>query len=232
MIYLSASSIKDVLNCNALWYLRTKHKDKMEKTPAIVRGEIVHDTLEKSLSREDGINYAKNLSKVYNISTKDAETVDICIEGFYDNFYELLGDDDLIETTFKFKYSSNVTIIGRWDRISNGTLWDWKTGKRVPTSIDKDPQFILYHQAYIQTFGEEPNGIYYGALQTGKAVKFNPVPANIEIFFDEVIPTVINIVENGMFMHNGLFNGSCYNCLYRTFCHKSIGLTGEDLLVG
>lgn len=226
-IYFSASSIKDMLACSMMYFNRRYHKDKAVETTPLVVGKIVHEAIEiHSESREKALNLAKNKFEWYNLTKKDEKLVESHVNSYFDNFKSLTEPTDEIERFFKFRYSDGVYIVGKWDRISSGdVLWDWKTTKRPPSNIDKDPQFIIYNEAYYQEFGKYPSAILYGALATGKIINFNPVDKFKHLLFEEYIPSMLDRILAGDFVHEGIlrYDYPCKRCLYQEYCFEQLG---------
>lgn len=225
-VYISASSIKDMLSCSMKGHHRRFNKDKAVLSIPIIKGTIVHDSLEKhSKSLENAIEFAKNQAEWYNIVEKDWKHIKSSIKGYFSYFSGIVGEDVEIEKRFKFQYSDDVFIVGKWDLISVGNIvYDWKTTKRPPISIDNDPQFIIYHQAYKETYGVYPSAVFYAALVTGKLIKFNPHKAYINLLFDEIIPKIVDDVKNNNFVHDGIMKWEypCKNCMYQKFCFSEL----------
>ncbi len=225
-IYISASLIKDMLSCSMKGYHRKNNKDKAVLTVPLIGGTIVHDSIEKYLKdRKMAIEFAQKTAKWYNIVGKDWESIEKAINGYFTNFSRIVGDKGKIEQTFKFKYSDNVFVVGKWDRISEGHIvYDWKTTKRPPKTVENDLQFIIYHQAYKEKYGQYPNALFYASLMTGKLIKFNPREEYINLLFDEIIPKLVQDIKDNNFVHDGIMKWEypCQRCIYQEHCFSEL----------
>ena len=227
MIYISASLITDMLSCSMKGHHRKHNKDKAILTMPMIMGQITHESIEKYTNDENlALEHAKNELLKYNCTDKESKNVELMLKTYFKAFVPLLSEGDLLEQKFRFKFDSDVTILGIWDRISEGDIvWDWKTTKTPPKSIDNNPQFIVYYQAYKEIFGKYPAAVFYGSLTKAKPIKFNPVKQNISLLFDEIIPSLINKIRNEDFIHDGMvrYEYQCPNCIYKMFCFEALG---------
>ena len=91
MIYISASTIKDMLICSYKRHHALYNKDKIEKTPQIIVGEIVHDSIKKyPKDPENGANYIRKTAKWYNLTDNYETYSQMCLTGYFKKFYPLL----------------------------------------------------------------------------------------------------------------------------------------------
>lgn len=218
-IYLSASSIKDFISCpQKVLYRRTKPFPEV-KSRAMIVGEIAHKAIEVGWSNkklaykviEDGIERE-------GLSSKDRVDLQFYVDIFHLNFRHLLSKEDLVEYNFKISLYDDVFIVGKIDRISNGNLFDWKTGAKIATRLEGDVQCIIYDFAYRKIFGKEPASICLGALAKGELIPYRRDEFYVKELFDRVIPRMIKTIKNETYERLGIFNHSCFNCSYKLGC--------------
>lgn len=217
--HLSASSIKDFLVCPARWYYRINYPEQATKTKEMVLGTIVHDTIEKYWdNQEEGIIYATQRASEVDVNNKKLFH---CLNSFYNHFIEYVGKEDKIEMEFSVKFSKDVDIVGRIDRISNGLVFDWKTTEKPPENIDNDVQFIIYYESYKKIFGCYPVGIYYVSLTDDKFLSYQPDQNLIDELYKGIIPYIIKTIKRNDFPKSGLYDKySCNYCSYKRVCRS------------
>jgi ATP-dependent helicase/DNAse subunit B len=219
MIKLSASSIKDWLQCPARYYYRVNYPESSIPTEGMALGTVVHKVIEDNWNNVDnGILQAEELIKEYGIKNK--QKVFNCLDNFYYNYSLLLFENDRIEEYFKYKVDTDCELVGKMDRISNGVIYDWKTTSSVTSFIDNDPQFIIYYTAYKKLFNKNPIAVYYINLADNRVVQFKP-SEYIEILYNEIIPSMIKGINQSDFYKKGLFDKfSCRNCNFKKICRE------------
>lgn len=220
MIRLSASSIDNFLSCSKMFQYRTTVPELAVSTEYMSLGSIVHKVIEDKWNDPDYQEYGKQLSKTYSEHSIDEVKLFRCLEYFSNTFKPLLKENDLIEHRFSFKYDKDVEIVGKIDRIvlDTGLLIDWKTDERLPHTIDNDVQFILYYIAYKKIFGEYPNGVILAGLNKGQIINFKPNSFYIDTLMDDIIPDMLERIRRKRFVKEGLYNNSCRNCSFMTYC--------------
>ncbi len=224
-IYLSASSIADYIKCQQkVLYRFTKPFPEVFSKDATI-GKIVHLAIEKHWNdRTQAIELVKQESKKYGLYSADRNKMEYQLDLFFLNFAHRLQEDDLIEYHFKFPLYDDVSLVGKIDRISNGNLYDWKTGI-VSKYLGGDVQCIIYEYAYQKIFGKDPTSINLGALASGQLVPYVRNELAIKEVFENVIPNMIRTVRNGTYYRQGIFNHSCYRCPFKIGC---LGNGGEE----
>lgn len=224
MILLSASSIKDFLACERKYWYRRYASKLAVPNEYLIRGRVVHEVIEKYWDDSSaGLMYLNTLDD----GTFNMDKADLHIKMFYNNFSNLLSENDLIEYKFKVKYDEDVYFIGKFDWIIQGTgvVIDWKTNRSTPKDISKDPQFLLYYYAYTQLFNSPPSSVYFASLTRGKFVKFNFSQRNLDILLGDIIPDMLEHINEDKFQPSGLFkNVTCKFCSFREHCHDKLGL--------
>lgn len=224
-IYLSASSISDFIKCpQKVLYRRTK---QVEQVPSreMVLGNIAHAAIEKGWSdRNRAIEVVNYWVKNESLPRKDRDDLLFYVDIFFLNFKHLLSDKDTIEYNFKLQLYDDVFIVGKMDRISNGNIFDWKTGK-VPTRVSNDVQCIIYDYSYEKLFGKQANSICLASLSSGELVPYTRNDFYVKEIFDNIIPRMIKTIKNESYERLGMFNHSCFRCPYKIGCLS--GIKGE-----
>lgn len=226
---LSASMIKDFLSCDRKAYYRLNQPEEQEQTYQMAVGSIVHNVLEEAWNDYDkAIELAESKIKQYNLK-RGSSIVFKSIVSFFDHFTYLVNEDDTIEEYFKIPYADDITLVGKFDRITkDGIMIDWKTGSIAPTDIGNDVQFILYEYAYTKLRGEPPKRIFYVSLPTRKVVPYERNEILIKEFFNVTLPYVAEglkySMKNNYFVRTGMFGYKiCDNCAFSDVCYKELG---------
>lgn len=223
-IHLSASLINDYISCNKKVYYRIQHPELAIPDRYMVIGDIVHHALEGYWdSREKAIEFS--FGELYKRIPEDKSALKFtekCLGTFFDNFIAYVSKDDKIEQRFKIPYEKDIFIVGKMDRISNGSVFDWKTARKPSTDISGDIQFILYDWAYKQIYGKEPSGVYYAALTNGSIIKYKHDNVAKTVLFSEIIPQILDSIRRGDYTANGVFRRSCYGCSYSETCLEEL----------
>ena len=169
--YISASRLKDYMDCRTFYYWRhVVRQPQTENTSALI-GTAVHTAIDSFYK------YNRNPVAVYRqtIQQKLAQWQDNELPILYRHtFADMMDYGDRLadfpfnqftigasEIPFTLPYSDTLSIRGIIDRISNHEIYDWKTAKRKPREITTDPQFTLYIWAYLQIHGELPHGAHW-----------------------------------------------------------------------
>ena len=222
MIYLSASSIKDYMECNKRFEYRLKNKNEAETTDAMEVGTVVHYAIEKFWNDEDkALKYVE--SHVSHLKESYSSKATRCIEEFFRSFQDYLTDFDEIEKLFSIKYDSGVKIVGKLDRVVNAKIvFDWKTSWNKPKTISDDIQFIIYNEAFNSIYGYYPQNVYYAHLLSGRLVRYIKKDELVGELYNKIIP---NILENmdGTYPRTGLYKGVCNRCSFFDYCYKELG---------
>lgn len=233
---LSASSIKDYLECPKRFYYRTFHKDKSKVSNHVVFGSIVHEAIEEFDNGKDAVKWA--VAQWAERMTPEFEFAEIkqvpkppkSFTKMLGNYYTKIVPEFPIEKPqktelfFEIPWSeitidgkkSEVIILGKIDKIAGSNVYDWKTGARRPTKYQlQDFQFYLYSWAYEKMYGERPT-VYYGHLNTGDII---PVQLN-DYMRNDLASTVEHVVDNLRDERFHRVTGyHCGNCFYREFCY-------------
>lgn len=235
MIRLSASLLKDFLACPRKVYYRINASGQEVQTNEMAVGSIVHEVIEKNWNNEKtAYELSANLIRNYGLPDEQ-EKANKMIASFFAMFpKDFFNDKDKIESYFKIPYRKDVVLTGKIDRIHDGIVYDWKTGKAPPDDINKDPQFILYYLAYKRLFNEEPKTLCYVSLANKKIYYFSPIPQIIDEFENKLIPDIVSSIKSNNFPREGLFEYKIcerdpkHKCPFKDLCWGELGLSHDE----
>lgn len=225
---LSASSIKDYLECPKRFWYRTYQREKSKVSNHVVFGSIVHEAIEEFDDGKDAVKWAvaqwaERMTPNFEFAEIQAPKPPKSFTKMLGNYYtkivpELDFNDELQETEFFFEvpWSDDVVIIGKMDLIIGLNIYDWKTSARKPPKhVLQDFQFYLYEWAYEQMYGKRPK-VYYGYLNSGDLI---PIDMNDQLRNDigEIISSVINSIRNENYYR--ITGYHCGNCFYLDHCY-------------
>jgi hypothetical protein len=219
MINISASTLKDYMDCPKKVDFRLNYSGSGAQTTPQLMGTIVHYVIEKYW-QNDRVALAemrKQFTKYPELDNKERTKIELCIQNFFQLYGNILTVDDQIERFFKIPWGKDVQLVGKLDRIHNHVIYDWKTGA-APEDINRDPQFILYYLAYRKLFNRDPAAVSYVSLPTMKTYLFKPVPEYIDELLG-IIPLVASQIKQKHFPKYGLFSyRTCINCAFQKPC--------------
>jgi len=152
------------------------------------------------------------------LGTTEKTSIQHFIHTYFERFRIMVRDDDKIEKRFKVKLYDDVYLVGVFDRVTMGTIIDWKTNANPPKNIDGNVQFILYDLAYNMIYEKKPEGLYLAALKDGSLVRYKESKIHSETLIHQIIPNYVADVKYKVFTKTGLFNGACYRCPYKIPC--------------
>lgn len=232
-IFVSASALVDYIKCSQKVYYRIFEPELKTSNREMIIGEITHRTIEKSWQNIDvALNLGKTLAEQNDVDPAGKQSIEHYIHTFFENFYPLLTREDKVEKFFKTKLiGEDVYLVGKFDRISRGMIFDWKTSANPPKSIDSDPQFIIYNLAYGLVYGKPAEGIYLASLKDGRLVRYNESKEHSDTLITKIIPEFVDNVRKKNFIKQGLFNGACYRCPFKIPClgEKSVVVYPEPI---
>jgi CRISPR/Cas system-associated exonuclease Cas4 (RecB family) len=222
MYYLSATSIKDFIDCSKKYYWRTTKAEEAVTTPEMKAGLIVHEVIEKYWDKPKVHNLQKglHLAEGAKLPDKLIERVEYCINTYHDTFRSMLTPEDEKEISFKVKLEDEVTLVGRIDRITKpaNLVIDWKTSEGEVTNIDNDIQFLIYYYAYTKMYKHPPSGVYYASLLHKQLITLHIDRSNYTYLIGDVLPGMINQIKNNNYYREGLFRSKCLRCQFREVC--------------
>lgn len=182
-------------------------------------GTITHKVLEQEWDNLlNALNFANKLCSEYNIDDVGRNSVDHFIHNYFENFRKLVDKGDSIEKRFKVKMTGDTYLVGVFDRITRGTVIDWKTSANPPKKLDNNVQFIIYNLSYTLLYKRPPEGLYLAALGNGNLVRYSESKEHTDTLITRIIPEFVETVRTKSFIKTGLFNGSCYRCPYKIPC--------------
>lgn len=221
MIYISMSYIRDFLDCPRKLSYRSDAKYKAEApSQEALEGNIVHLVLEKGWQSKSSAKLIFDQQLKANAgATLDVKKMQKCIDNFFLLYQPHLTTSDSVESFFKVPWGTGVTLVGKYDRIHNGVVYDWKTGARPPEDLNRDVQFIIYYLAYKKMYKKEPSAMVYASLYHKKSYLFTPVPALVAEVENELIPYVIQEAKKSEHPRLGFYKyGMCKKCPFKPSC--------------
>lgn len=218
-LQISASLIKDYLDCQMKAYYRIHKKDLGEKNIYAIRGSAVHEIIAKIKEKDLNI-LIDEVTVKYNLSNEDKIIVLDYIKKFNEEFFPIIANAniDYYERFFKLKIYKDIYLVGIIDRIVDNNIIDWKTASKAPKSIDKDIQFIIYNYAYKVLYNKEPDYVLYASIPHKKLIKFNYNKDLTNLVINDIIPSMVKGIKSGIYMRNGVFNNKCFLCDYKKDC--------------
>lgn len=218
-IHVSASSLNDFISCQQKTYYRLFEAGEAVPSREMIMGTIAHKVLEKHWDDKDkAFKLARQLSKQESLDPISTNTVESFVGTYFDRFAVMVREGDKIEKRFKVKLHDDVYLVGVFDRVSLGTIIDWKTNANPPKRIDNSVQFILYDLAYSLIYGKKAEGLYLAALKDGSLVRYTESRQHANVLTTQLIPQFVEAVRSKTFVKNGLFNGACYRCPFKIPC--------------
>jgi hypothetical protein len=222
--FLSASSMKEFIDCSKKYEHRAQKSDDVEDTPQQKAGILVHNIVEKhwNQTKAHNLHLALKQSEELSLPEEMISRVQYSVNSFHDNFQHLLTPEDDIEVNFKVLLDTDVYLVGRIDRIIQpaNVVLDWKTAQEDVTSIDNDIQFLVYYYAFTRLYNRPPSLVSYVSLLHNKMINFNIQNSRYNYFAKDIIPGIIKQVREGNFYRDGIFRNKCYRCPYKEMCLK------------
>lgn len=218
-IFVSASSLQDYINCQNKVHYRIFEKGVDVPSREMLMGTITHKILEKHWSSvEDAQLAVIKLSSEAGLDLIGMGSVHHFISTYFENFRKLVDKGDSVEKRFKVKMTGDTYLVGVFDRVTRGTVIDWKTSANPPKKLENNVQFIIYNLAYNLLYKRPPEGLYLAALSNGSLVRYSESKEHTDTLITRIIPEFVEAVRTKSFIKTGLFNGSCYRCPYKTLC--------------
>lgn len=217
-VYISASSLSDFISCSQKVFYRINKPFKEIPSREMKLGIAVHKAIElgwndKKLAEKTVEEQCKKLG----LSKTDFDISKTMINNFFSLFRDLLKEEDLVEQNFKLSLYDDVYLVGKMDRISGGSVFDWKTGK-LPRSIDNSTQCMVYEFAYNKLYNKSPTNIFMASLIEGRLVKYNRNDFYVTEIFEKIIPRMVKTIRENSYERVGMFNHSCFRCQFKQGC--------------
>jgi len=213
MLFLSVSAIKDYLVCPKIYWYRVHKKSTFVPDEYITRGNVVHKAIEVYNNFEDAMKFVKTS---YPYSTPPGE-IQTMLYNYYTDIEPQLPDKRDVERTFKLVWSDDVYLVGKIDRITPTSIYDWKTAIKPPDAYElQDMQFYIYWWAYRHIFKREPS-VFYGHLYSGKLL---PIDINEEMWYniERLVNEIIGRLTDENSFYPRLFGYRCKRCFYKGVC--------------
>jgi hypothetical protein len=223
-IFISASLLRDYLECPKKVFYRLNFPELSLQTPEMIVGNIVHSALEMFwIDNKLAIKYTRDQAEKHRLLPMHIDKALLCVSNFFDLFQNLVTDKDLVEYRFKIPFGTSY-IVGKIDRIGAlGYVIDWKTSSMTTRNIDKDVQFILYQYVYEQLFKKVPSSVMRVNLVDGSINTYSRDKILECSIINVVIPVVIAAIQQETLSPLGLFIGKCARCPAKIACHKDLG---------
>lgn len=216
-IYLSASSVADFIRCPQKVLYRITKPFPEVPSREMLTGRAIHSVLERGwVDRDLALNILQEEKQRYKLTKAELTNLFYMVDLFFLNFKGYLKDDDKIEYSFKLPLYDDVFIVGKMDRISGNTVFDWKSG-RTSKNLSNDVQCMIYDYAYQELFGKTPS-VCIASLQEGTLIPYKKDKLYYSEVFDKIIPRMIKTLKNESYERLGMFNHSCFRCQYKQGC--------------
>jgi hypothetical protein len=225
-LYLSKSAIDDFISCRKKYYYRLNFNKQAQSSIYMTMGIIVHNALDKFWDDHDkAIKYVLTQSDYHSISESWKAKMLKDVQHYFKDFKQLVSKDDVREKFFKVEYDKGIYISGKYDVVTpDHKIIDWKTGKWSPQNLASDTQMILYYNSYHTLYGVYPTAIL-ATLPTSKIDIYKPNQVYTDALYNEVIPDMIDAIEEGKFPRNGFYTwNACKFCSFSHLCDKDTGL--------
>ena len=122
----------------------------------------------------------------------------------------------------KFTRNTPYALVkGRIDLITtSGSVIDYKTSARLPykTEIDRELQPTVYSFLLGGTVDFQYHYILKFKLPVVRIFSTKRYDEELSFFADKLLPSVVKMIETGMFPPLGKGNGACQWCGYKTYC--------------
>lgn len=220
MLYLSVSSLRDYLACPKRYWWKTFARAVPVVNEYVIRGQIVHNAIEKCSNLEDALEFAEQEYSTDFLSDSLPDDVRKMIKNYYSKIEPTLDarNEDTVETTFKLKWSPDAFIVGKIDRMSQDKtkFYDWKTSFNKPNIHSlHDPQFYVYHWAIQRRWGVSSTP-YYGHLMSGELFRVDindEMWYNVKYLIDQAIDELLKINY-----YPRVAGYQCGSCFFKDIC--------------
>lgn len=230
-VNISASALMDYLVCKQRVKFRINVPEQGIQTSAMLAGTIAHGVIEEFWNNKEAADL-KTIELLENSFLDNAMKARVfnSVDNFFKYFSQLVSEGDLIEKKFRIKLEKDAFLVGKFDRVSKGNIFDWKTSARYPKTINNNIQFVFYDECYKRLYGKSPISVYYAHLPTGKLIRYNRNEILCNYLFGEVVPAMISDVKAGNFFRAGLYsyNDVCKDCSFKDYCFRELGYDVMD----
>jgi len=228
MLYLSASFIKDFIECPHRAKLRRDIPEQAIVSDDVIFGEIVHFAIEKFEGYDAALEYSLSEWKKRKTTNSflEEETPDPpksfrkMFKGYYEGIVPQINPDgfDFVqkEVMVKHQLDADTMLIGKFDRIQVDKVYDWKTAMKPPDQYDlTDFQFYFYDLLFTLVYDMVPQ-IYYGYVYGGRVYEV-PILDSMRDNTGYIVQEVANRVRAGD--DYKVAGYQCRKCFYRLPCY-------------
>jgi CRISPR/Cas system-associated exonuclease Cas4 (RecB family) len=230
-LYLSATSIKDFIDCSKRFYYKQKSSADGIINPDMLVGTIVHDAIDKYRAFDFDVAKDYFYTRMDEFSPEEKYYTKglTCLDNYHAKFKNLFKDGES-ELKFSVPFNNNTKIVGRMDFINKNTglIIDWKTSAKTPSRVDNDIQFIIYDYAFTSMYRKKAISIFYVNLLNGDMVNYKRDALKYNLLFKDIIPAMLHTIKAKNFSRTGLFKGQskaslCYSCPFAEICEEEGG---------
>lgn len=232
MLYLSATGIKDFLDCPKRLKYRKENPESAVINNNVIFGGIVHSAIELFDSYDDSLEYSlaewhkrKNENSFTDKESKPPKSFRKMLKGYYEGILPQINPDGFevaqkeVKARHVAPFDQNIMLIGKFDRIQGGKVWDWKTSMKPPDIYDlQDFQFYFYDYLYSLIYNIKPE-IYYGYLYGGSVhrAEFNETMRKNTI-------NIIKDVAQQLYANTDhrITGYQCRGCFYKGICYNEM----------
>ncbi len=238
-LLLNAHKIDDYLTCPYKYYYASELKLPIAKSPTIMYGNAIHKAIEHYLnciieSQKVKLTdileiFEKNWSSdgfksINEENHRKKEGID-ALKHFYQTNKYTKQNIDTIERPFKFQFSKDTLINGRYDMvlIKNNIfeIGDFKTStidnqKQADTRIKRSRQMMLYALAFMKEYNRLPEKLFLDFIGSDYYAKFKPTQKTIEKISKDIETTQKGIEAQDFKAKPSKF--TCTYCAYKTIC--------------
>lgn len=231
MIRLSATSIKDYVECPQRFWYRTHRKETAEPSKYAVFGQIVHEAIEKFDEPGPAVKWSEAEWDERSMGTfgpkfgkKPPRDFARYLGNYFYTVEPKLKAEKIDKAEFFFRVAwknwdgnKPVEIVGKMDRVIDDKIYDWKTGTRKPSDLTiQDIQFYVYHWAYNEIFGEAPE-VYYGFLYKPEIFRVDIKPKLLNDDLPKIVNRLLDDIDRPPYR---VFGYQCNSCFYKRICWR------------
>lgn len=226
LITVSASKLKTFSSCPRKYYYEYVDKQPKEKHPAAALGSAVHKTIELVYK-----NHVEPVSTFLTTFDAELQKYEVTLEGRQKSLrtdgIRMVGDYQYekrtpteLELEFRLAFPNQAHPLcmmhGYLDQIYDWGFVDLKTNGRKPLRgvLDNDLQFIIYHWAFKELYGYDPDESIWHHLRTGEDLQADV--AGKEDDAARVIERILETDVTGVYDKN--VGDACVFCSHKLIC--------------
>lgn len=244
MIKLSATSIKDYVECQSKMRYRRMRLRSLPVSTALIKGGVLHDVIEeyeKSIISAEEMAYAYQKALTHRLTEPNVEfnrwssTDKLLASGqkLLRNYLKYRRGE-ILEVEWSFAFDRETMegipyqIIGRIDQIAIidnvMSVVDIKSSRLKPTKFEiaGDYQFTMYALAYLMQNGQLPGAIYNFHLESGDYIEYPRTKTDLKLFRIKMDKIVTELTEIKQWEDHHKDKGwHCNRCMYREVCYDT-----------